>query len=213
MKFSNHKRGFSIAELIVVGAIISILSSVILTGQVRYGDKAATFERAYKISSDIKRAQTEALAAKKWPCTLPGVPDSFDVNIGVSFSVSNLNQYNYFADLSPDRIFTSSELNTPCSYETFSTKIYKICVDRPSGSSKICMPDNPNFTQVNIIFNRPDPRPDIYFGCGASVSPCGGVNIRTPIYLYFADSKGGSYVELKYDKGGQVAIKSVGSTP
>jgi len=132
---ASTNKGFTLTELLVVIAVISILSAIILPSY-RTGERQFALQRsAYKVAQDIRMAQEMAMSAKEFP----GAPASFKGSYGINFQI-NSTSYTLFADLNENKIFDSGE-----------------AIENPTLEKRIRISNLSPSSPLNITFSPPDP--------------------------------------------------------
>lgn len=88
--FLRNRRGFTLAEMLVTVAIVSLISTIVVAGY-RAGEKKYTLQSAaQQLLADLRRAQNMALA--------PSIYDSYVPGMGISFNLSTPDKYLFFLD-------------------------------------------------------------------------------------------------------------------
>jgi len=100
------EKGFTIIELFVTMAIISILSSVVFLNWKSGEAGFALQNSAYRLSQDIREMQEMAMEAKEIDCGGGDTGSSF----GVQFKKSYVNYYILFVDCNDNHIFGPNDL-------------------------------------------------------------------------------------------------------
>jgi len=99
-------KGFTMIELFVVMAIISILSSVVFMNW-KHGEASFALQNsAYQLSQDIKEMQEMAMEARGIDCGGGDTGSSF----GVQFERSYVNYYILFIDCNENKIYEANDL-------------------------------------------------------------------------------------------------------
>jgi len=183
--FRNIKRqGFTLAEIMVSVAIIAIFSSMSIALFYSYRKTGELNMAAYKLISDIRKAQEYALGLKELNPT-----DGFPLGgWGVFFDKSNpaKNKYTIFADLDNDKIMDAGESSSEI-YIQSNIVIQNINMD------EAVMPGN----RVYATFLPPDPTVSL---C-RNGSLCATTNIEIKL-----SQDGTSVVGVKINKNGLAEI-------
>jgi len=104
-KFKNNY-GFTIIELFVVMAIISILSSVVFFNW-RSGEASFALQNsAYRLSQDIREMQEMAMEAIEIDCGGGEIGSSF----GIRFKKSYANYYELGVDCNGNKVFEANDI-------------------------------------------------------------------------------------------------------
>lgn len=157
----TKRAGFSLIELLVVVAIMTIITSVVLVSQGRFGSSIILSNLAYDMALSIREAQSYGLSVRE---SSPG-SKRFDVGYGIHFSTDRRDSYILFADIKNDD-GDSQQYNTsisPCSSNSECVKEYKIgrgntiikfCgVKDAGGTEEMCSDDTKKYF-LDIVFPR-----------------------------------------------------------
>jgi len=158
--YSKHSFGFTLVELMVSIAIVTVILTVIISNQSTYTDTAALAGLADEISLTISQAQVYSIGVKE----LSTGSQVFSSSYGLSFSLLSGNSgsnvdYIYFADRNGDLVYSGDWLcatggpSDECLSKTNITRgnlIQSMCVVLVSG------PDVCDVGRVDISFVRPD---------------------------------------------------------
>jgi len=106
MKKFRNNYGFTMIEIFVVIAIISILSSVVFLNWGRGEASFALQNSAHRLSQDIREMQEMAMEAKETDCGGGDTGSSF----GIHFKSSYNNYYILFVDCNDNHIFEANDL-------------------------------------------------------------------------------------------------------
>ncbi len=93
-------RGFTLVELIVVLAILSVLTVVAITGQGQFDRSILLTDTAYTVALSVRQAQTLGISSRTYATTTPISNTGYGIHFGPA-SGSNKSQYTLFADTNP----------------------------------------------------------------------------------------------------------------
>jgi len=169
LKTKNYKlktdKGFSLIELIVVIAIMTVITSVVLFNQNLFNSNIILENLAYEIALTVRQAQFFGINVRQ--TDLGG--GSFEAGYGAFFDINNPTSFIFFADIDNDNKFDNPAEIVETYNMTQNNYIKYLCADDRC--------DNPSLSDVetlSIVFHRPDPNAVIKTD---SVSLCGsGVN-------------------------------------
>ena len=99
------KKGFTLLELFIVIAIISILSSVVFLNWKSGEAGFALQNSACQLSQDLKEMQERAMEANEISCVAGGTGSSF----GIQFKRSYINYYILFVDCNGNRVYEAND--------------------------------------------------------------------------------------------------------
>jgi prepilin-type N-terminal cleavage/methylation domain-containing protein len=145
----NNLKGFTLVETIVVVAVISILSIVILANHQSSQKQQAVQRAAHQLVGDIRRAQNMAMASAEQGGI---IPDGYGIHV-----IKNSNHYFIFADKNNNqkRNGNGDEDIEPAISFPSNVEIFNIEPAPPA--------------QVDIFFEPPDPTTYINGDSGALV--------------------------------------------
>lgn len=165
--FFRNEQGFSLAELMVSVAIMSIILTVILMGQSRYTARASLNANINEVALTVRQAQTYGISVRD---VSPGLQE-FNAGYGVSFRIASSagsNEYIYYADRGTSDLqkYTTGSWSTcnpggssECLAKTTLTGgnlITEICYKQTTSSSVTCGTSSTNNRRVDITFTRPE---------------------------------------------------------
>jgi prepilin-type N-terminal cleavage/methylation domain-containing protein len=151
---SVRHRGFSIIELLVVVAIFSVISLLVLANHSRFNSSVLLGSFAYNIGLSIREAQVYGVSVREYN-------SSFQVGYGIHFEAPT--QYLFFADVNADKQYDSdddAELKTYTAGQGHT--ISKICGIHANGNRE-CSDGSTAVTieRLDIVFYRPEPDANI----------------------------------------------------
>jgi Tfp pilus assembly protein FimT len=144
MKQWNNEKSFTITELLVITAMISILSSITLIS-LRAGSRQFALENAvHKLSQDLRRAQAMAMAAKECPIDKCGGPPAVTPS-------------RYGIELQRDRdyYFLFADLNDNGKYEASDVEVERVTFEKGVRIQELFTPDSK--ITVWVAFRPPNP--------------------------------------------------------
>lgn len=138
-------RGFTLIELIVVIAIFTVITSVVLAKYNTYNSSAPFANASEDIVLSLRQAQVYGVGVKRSAGGCVG--GNFECPYGVYFSNSSTERSDLiiFADANGNRVYDLGEEVERISWKN-TIQLGTICLD------SIC-----TFTKSNITFRRPDP--------------------------------------------------------
>ena len=193
-------RGFTIVEMMVVIAIMTLMAIGMMINNTRFGDNLILNNLAYDISTTIRQAQSYGLSTKNWINTItPSSPNQgFDVGYGIRFASLDSatpgnkkfvmffeKDNNWHCGLDSNVTLSSCQSSTEGmsngSYLISGrSEISEICAISASGSLNDCYDFTTSTGQIkylDIIFKRSDPdaqiEPEAHISTDISVYPNG----------------------------------------
>jgi prepilin-type N-terminal cleavage/methylation domain-containing protein len=216
---SRAPRGFSIVEMMVVLAIITIITTIALIGQSQFDRSFILTDTAYTVAYSIRTAQALGLSSQKFG-------SATNTGYGVQFSAAD--SYTSFADVSPASPGSSQSGICPghaaaagtvearpgnCVYDSSSERVqtysfrrgYRIArfCGTSAGGSVYC--SGSEIDSLNILFQRPSTESVITGVRGSVLYQFASATIR------IASPDGQASKCIKVSKVGQVAVAD-GST-
>lgn len=157
-------KGFSLIELVVVIAILTAITSIVLFNQSIFSSNVVLQNLAYEIALTVRQAQFFGINVRE--TSLGG--GTFESGYGVFFDVNTPNSFIFFADIDNDNIFDNPQEIIEVYNMTQNNYIKYLCVDA------FCTnPPTPGVNELNIVFHRPDPnaviKTDTSSVCGSGV--------------------------------------------
>ncbi|HVM73900.1 MAG TPA: prepilin-type N-terminal cleavage/methylation domain-containing protein [Candidatus Paceibacterota bacterium] len=137
--------GFSLIELLVVVAIITLVSAVVFANINKFGGQSRLQSLVYDIALTIRQAQVYGISVKQ----VAG--SNFDTGFGVSFNLANPALYRLFNDINENGKYDAGEDVSPSPYAINQNYVYsKLCAT--ISGTEYCP-----YTSMNIVFIRPNP--------------------------------------------------------
>lgn len=137
--------GFSIPELLITIAIVSIMTAVVLFKYPEFNSSILLSSQAYELALDFREAQTFSLGAR----TEGTDPSQFREEYGLYFNMSDSNQYIFFqdnGDINPAHYDPGEEVNVILLDSRYA--ISNICINNVDCTSTV--------SNIAVSFRRPD---------------------------------------------------------
>jgi prepilin-type N-terminal cleavage/methylation domain-containing protein len=166
---TTPQRGFTLVEMLVVLAIISIITAIAVTGQSTFNKSLILTDTAYRVAFSARQAQSYGLASRKY-----GVSTS-NPGYGLHFESGALNSYIFFADIA--NLLTPFPSNCPvgtpgtpsakpgnCRFDSSSDgKVSTFTFDRGFSISSFCGKKGALYycssdvlNNLDVVFTRPN---------------------------------------------------------
>lgn len=140
-------RGFTLIELMVVMAIITVISVLVLARYGQFNGVVLLRNLAYDIALTVRQAQVYGISGKVGT-------GAVGVQYGVYLTSATPTQYLLFADNNGSGTYTAGE-----EIEIYTVRpgysVYNFCGDLPSGSPHCSRTGD--ITNMTLLFRRPDP--------------------------------------------------------
>lgn len=160
---NSNKKGFSLVELMVSIAIFTLLISVIMVSQRRFGGQILISNLAYDIALGVRQAQVYGISVK---ASSGGSGGPFSAKAyGIHFNINKPQNYILFADLDNDGMYDVSDNGNGCNSGGECVSFFRIqqgntislvCVRNGAGVND-CTPTT--ISGTDITFKRPEPEP------------------------------------------------------
>lgn len=194
MKIVNCKlkiAGFTLVELMVVIALITVFASVFLLGRNKYSERLNLKTQAYTLASLVRQAQSYSLGVR-------ADSGNFGISYGVSIGRSAPTYITLFADRNKNGLYDSASGEAVDSYNmSDGTIISNLC--GLTGGGENCS----NIDRIEVTFNRPNPTAEVKLLNNAG-NP---VPSRNPPGKIYMQSPSGEGIVVSIDSTGQVSIQ------
>ncbi len=156
-------RGFTLIELVVVMAVMTVLTGALLVRQGRFNSSTLLRSLAYSVALSVRQAQVygtsvvgTTTAATNCVGGFYNAGSCYASAYGLYFDVSTPTTYILFADLNNDGKYQTIE-----SIKTFNLNngyvISSFCANGVNGVSAVSRCSGATINTLNIIFKRPNP--------------------------------------------------------
>jgi prepilin-type N-terminal cleavage/methylation domain-containing protein len=165
---SKAPRGFTLIEMLVVLAIISIITAIAVSGQSTFNKSLILTDTAYRVAFSARQAQSYGLASRKYGAS------TSNPGYGLHFASATPGSYIFFADISNALTpFPSTcPLGTPgtpsakpgnCRFDNADGKVSTFTFDRgfhvssfcgKIGATTYCSTDV--LSSLDVVFSRPN---------------------------------------------------------
>ncbi|MDO8590024.1 MAG: type II secretion system protein [bacterium] len=204
--------GFTLVELMVSLAIVSVILTVVVSNQSTYTDGAALMGLADEISSSVSQAQAYGIGVKEFS---PGSGE-FDASYGLAFSLLSSDSntaYLSFADrdpIGPALPNQSYDGDWSCPVGGSSECLGKVDISRGNYIESLCVvrssgADNCSVARrVDISFARPDTETQLIFfnTSGGQFNPPNMIGAKIVL-----QSPGGSTRSVTVYSTGQISVQ------
>ena len=164
LSHSRNNKGFTLVELVVSIAIMTVILTVVILNQSTYNDGIALTNLADEISLSISQAQAYGVGVKEFS-TGSG---EFSASYGLAFSLlasGSNSAYIYFADRNGNSLYDG---NWTCPIGGASECLGKVNISRGNYISSMCIvltsgSDLCDVGRVDISFTRPSTEANMLF--------------------------------------------------
>ena len=193
-------KGFTLIELLVVTAILTIITSIVLVNNGRFGGVILLENLAYDIALSIREAQVYGISVRQFGT------GNFGVGYGMHFLTSSPTTYVLFADA-----IESNGLYDGCPTEASCELVESTDIQRGYFIAGLCVPagaDEDSCTRVSradILFKRPEPDACISKEGASAISgnyACTGTQESVRIIL---ESPRGDQMSVVVEATGQIS--------
>jgi prepilin-type N-terminal cleavage/methylation domain-containing protein len=195
-------RGFTIAELTVVVAIIGLVTTIALANQSSLNNNILLSNLTYEVALSLREAQTYGISVR---ASSDGGTQSFAGGYGVLFRADQPLEYYLFHDTNDNQ-----EVDVDLG-EIVDT--YKIENQRGNSITRICIAPcnlNSQVEYITVMFRRPNPEPIFKIG----VIGAGGVLIQNtgsipgPAYIVLNNQAKNNCKTVVVESTGQIRVDS-----
>lgn len=195
----SRSNGFTLIELLVVTAILTLITSLVLVNNNRFGGAILLENLAYDIALSIRQSQVYGIAVKRYGAS------NFSIGYGMHFSIDSPTRYVLFADaLSANGLYDGCPDSISCEL-VLATEILRgyriddLCSTPSGGGAEVC-----GLEQLDILFKRPEP--DAYISANgiSGVANAAALQERGRIVL---ESPRGDRISVIVEIAGQIATQ------
>ncbi|MFA7252446.1 MAG: prepilin-type N-terminal cleavage/methylation domain-containing protein [Candidatus Paceibacterota bacterium] len=213
--FKNHKKGFTLVELLVTITIFVMLTAVVLWNQEKFNSTILLTNLAYDTALTIRQAQTYGINIKKFNT---GTEKEF-VPYGVHFDMEDTKSFILFADEDwdgedSDGLFWIDSLTPlPTSCNESDGCVSRYTIKRGNRISALCAEDvleerdvcgqDKDLQELDIVFTRPNPDAMIK---GIKINSTTVTVIDSTVTIILAGVDGGSFRKIKVGQNGLISI-------
>lgn len=187
----RSRASFTLVEMIVVIAIMTMLAAVVLGQNINSKNQTVLLNAAYDLSLVLREAQTYGVSTRE---TAPGSAE-FGKAYGVAFSSSDLSGAVLFQDANNNQEYDSGESISAFVLPRL-VSMEKFCGVRANGHEDCS--SNGSLTKLAVLFTRP--RPD------AVIQSVPRSNDHAEASIYLISASGGTRTVTVYATG-QIAVQ------
>jgi prepilin-type N-terminal cleavage/methylation domain-containing protein len=150
-------RGFSLLELLVVMAIFSVISLIVLANHSRFNSSVLLGSLAYDMALSVREAQVYGLSVRGQDVGSNSFTN-FNVGYGIHFSGSS--SYIFFADKNGNKKYDNSTTDSIIKTYTLNSQhsISEFCGITSTGGTQCSTGrGGTTITSLDVVFFRPDP--------------------------------------------------------
>jgi len=167
------KGGFSLVELLVSVAIVTVITTVVLVKHSQFSGNILIENLAYDVALSIRQAQVFGLSVREF-----GVGSgTFDIGYGVHFDSGVNDSYILFADRNRNSVYDGSQEIVEVFTLRRGNTIAQLCGVLPNRTEK-CSPGG--IAYLDIVFERPDPDAIIKSDVAADTYTTARITVRSP---------------------------------
>jgi len=193
--FAKARRGFTIAEIVVVVGIFAFISLLVLVNFSSFDSSILLNNLAYDMALSIRKAQTFGLNVREAQVGV-GFTSGFGIHFNQNFAGTS---YVFFADSNNNDIYDSGGSELLESFTIGGGNIVDKFCGLSSGGSETCS-DTGEIDDLSIVFTRPDPEASVRSEIPSS--SWGGAKI------YLVSKKGKTRV-ITVRSTGQISIQGL----
>jgi len=193
--------GFTLIELLVVTGILTVISSLILVNNNRFGGVILLENLAYDVALSVRQAQVFGIAVRRYGTT------NFNIGYGMHFAIDSPTTYVLFADaISPNGLYDGCPDSISCELVE-STDILRgyhiadLCATASGESGEVC-----GLEKLDIFFKRPEPDAYISANGVSGVANPGALQERGRIVL---ESPRADRMSVIVEIAGQIATQAI----
>lgn len=157
IRASQTNRGFTLIEMIVVIALITVLTTIILFNSSRLNSATLVSNTAYEIGLIVRESQIAGLGVK---ASKSGNSSVFSSSHGVHFNLNTPSKVILFGDLNKNGAYDAGEMTQEFDIQNKRAgSLLSICA-KQTASTGYCISGNSTFitaATTDIIFTRPNP--------------------------------------------------------
>ncbi len=210
-------RGFTLVELLVVVAVITIITAFILFSQNKFNSSTLLRALAYNMALAMRQTQTYGVSVRGF--SQAGTANPFAPGHGIYFSSSDLTHFYIFADLngngtmdisSPDERLSTSGSSLNAIGQGYTVSMFCGIVDPVKQD---CYPAGVGgggaISSLTIYFKRPNP--DAFFSATCSGGTC--APSYTGGYVQTKSSGSADTRSVKVTNTGQITVCPLNTAP
>ena len=190
----KFKKGFTLIEIMVSVSIFAFMTALLVAKYGNFNQSVLLTNLAYDIGLTIRTAQTYGLSVRRLESG--AAPFQYAYGVHISNNSNEKQQMIFFADISPDNVYTVSDFVVSTYAIKRGAVISGVCVVK--GSS--CVAGNGT---LDITFKRPDPEALIYFTSSNGVPDINNPYTYAKITVQGVD---GGIREVVVNSIGQVSV-------
>lgn len=205
---SFNSRGFTLVELVVVVAVVTIITGFLLFNQNKFNSSTLMRSLAYSVGLSIRQAQLYGVSVRGFGS---GSSPSFANGYGVYFS--NASTFTLFADTNNNGAYTAGEGLSGVGGVLVSVgrgySIGKFCAVSSGGTQDCYLPDGSGvISDLTIYFRRPNPDASFSATCtGTCAAP------YTSAYIQLKSTGGSDTRSVKVTNTGQITVCPLNTVP